>query len=188
MSARPVAPPSIHGLAALIGALTVVAVAACDTTQVSPLPVTGTTRDSADQVLYGARSVLASSGLRRGEVTGDTVMTFDASTRFEFRGLRASFTTTLGRPLGILTAPAGTYHIPSGVLEAHGSVSIASDTSRRRLDGVAVRYDPTKNELSSDSAFTVTGGMRRLSGVGFTADPGLFSVKCAGRCTGSLAP
>jgi len=188
MSPRPVAPPSIHGLAAFVGALAVVAIAACDTTQVSPLPLTGTTRDSAEQVLYGARSVLAASGLRRGEVTGDTVMSFDASTRFEFRGLRASFTTTLGRPLGILTAPAGTYRIPSGVLEAHGSVSIASDTSRRRLDGVAVRYDPTKNQLSSDSAFTVTAGMRRLSGVGFTADPGLFSVKCGLRCSGSLAP
>jgi hypothetical protein len=188
MSARPVAPPSIHGLAALVGALAVVAIAGCDTTQVSPLPLTGTTRDSAEQVLYGARSVLASSGLRRGEVTGDTVMTFDASTRFEFRGLRASFTTTLGRPLGILTAPAGTYRIPSGVLEAHGSVSIASDTARRRLDGEAVRYDPTTNELSSDSAFTATAGMRRLSGVGFTADPGLFSVKCVQRCSGSLAP
>jgi hypothetical protein len=180
---------SIRGLGVLVGGLTaVLIVAGCDTAKVAALPHTGTSRDSAEQVMYGARSVLASSGLRRGEVTGDTVMSFAANTRFEFRGLRASFTTTLGRPLGILTAPAGTYRIPSGILEAHGSVAIASDTSRRRLDGVAIRYDPTKNQFSSDSAFTVTGGMRRLSGVGFTADPGLFSVKCAQQCTGSLAP
>ena len=184
-----VASSSIRGLGVFVGGLIgVLLTAGCDTAKVAALPRTGTSRDSADQVLYGGRSVLAWSGLRRGEVTGDTVMSFDASTRFEFRGLRASFTTTLGRPLSILTAPAGTYRIPSGALEAHGSVSIASDTSHRRLDGVAIRYDPAKNQVLSDSAFTVTGGMRRLSGVGFTADPGLFSVKCAQRCTGSLTP
>ena len=31
-------------------------------------------------------------------------------------------------------------------------------------------------------------GTRKLSGIGFTTDPGLFTVKCLQRCTGALGP
>jgi hypothetical protein len=163
--------------------------AACDARKASAKPQVTTARDSAEQVLYGARAVLATNGIRRGEVSGDTVMTFDAATRFEFQGFRAQFTTTLGRPLSLLTAPSGTYHVGADMLvEAHGGVSIVSDTLRRRIDVTTVRYDLSKNQLASDSAFVATAGTRRLSGVGFTADPGLFTVKCVKNCVGSLGP
>jgi hypothetical protein len=161
---------------------------ACNSPQRSAVPNTGTARDSADQVMYGARSVLTFEGLRRGEISGDTVLSFDAATRFEFHGFRAQFTTTLGRPLSSLTAPTGTFRIAGAPVMAHGKVAIASDTTRRRIDGVAVRYDIAANRLSSDSPFVATSGTRKLSGVGFTADPGLFNVKCLQRCTGSLGP
>lgn len=166
---------------------TVLLVSACETQKVSANPRTGTSRDSAEQVLFGGRSVLASNGLRRGDVSGDTVLVFDAATRFEFQGLRVQFLTTLGRPLALLTAKSGTYRVPGGVV-AHGAVAIVSDTARRRIDGSWVRYDLDKNQLASDSAFIGWAGTRRLSGVGFTADPGLFSVKCVTRCVGSLGP
>lgn len=162
--------------------------AACDTSQVNANPRTATARDSAEQVLYGARSVLSSNGIRHGEVAGDTVLVFEAATRFELQGLRAQFTNTLGQPTGVMTAATGTYRVPSGDIDAHGKVTIRSDTLRRRLEGTAIRYDLGKNQLSSDSAFIVTSGGRLLSGVGFTADPGLFTVKCSQRCTGSLGP
>lgn len=169
--------------------LAVAALAACDAPKVSANPRVTTARDSAEQVLYGAHSVLATNGLRRGALSGDTVMTFDAATRFEFQGLRAQFTTTLGRPLSQLTAPSGTYHIgPTMVVEAHGRVAIVSDTLRRRIDVTTARYDLANNQLASDSAFIATAGTRRLSGIGFTADPGLFTVKCLKNCVGSLGP
>ena len=69
---------------------------------------------------------------------------------------------------------------------SHAPVLIQSDTSRRRIDAKAVTYDAEKNQLSSDSTFTATVGARRMTGQGFTADPGLFSVKCKARCVGSL--
>src|SRR4051812_12865507 len=95
----------------VIGMAAVAVAWACNSPQRSAIPNTGTARDSADQVLYGAHSVLTFNGLRRGEISGDTVMSFDAATRFEFRGFRAQFTTTLGRPLSSMTAPAGMYRI-----------------------------------------------------------------------------
>jgi hypothetical protein len=171
---------------AAIVATIVLAAVECKRSQRSAAPSTGTARDSADQVMYGARSVLAFNGLRRGDVGGDTVMAFDAATRFEFRGVRAQFTSTLGRPLSMLTATTGTYRIGGGVLETYGRSAIVSDTAGRRIDGAAVRYDVAANRLASDSEFVATAGARTLKGVGFSADPGLFNVKCLQRCTGSL--
>ena len=171
---------------AAIGLVAAVVATGCNTPQVSANSRTDTPDDSSEQVMFGARAVLAASGVRRGEVLGDTVSTFDAATRFEFRGVRAAFTTTLGRPLGTLTAHAGTYRTGTSVFDSHGKVTIVSDTSRRRLDGTTVKYDVAQNRLSSDSPFVATSGTRRLSGIGFTADPGLFSVKCVQKCSGSL--
>jgi hypothetical protein len=163
-------------------------VTACETQKVAAKGRTGTPRDSADQVLYGARSVLASNGVRRGELSGDTVLVFAAGTRFVVQGFRAQFATSLGRPLSVMTARTGAYRVPVGRVIAHGPVAIVSDTLGRRLDGSWVRYDPEKDQLESDSSFTATAGSRRLTGVGFTADPGLFTVKCRAKCVGSLGP
>jgi len=173
------------GLAA-IAFIAVAFAAGCNTPQVSANTRTQTPDDSVEQVMFGARTVLVSSGTRRGEVAGDTVSSFDAATRFEFHGVHAMFTSPLGRPLGTLTARTGTYRVGHALFDARGPVTIVSDTSRRRLEGNTVRYDVVQNRLSSDSAFVATAGTRRLTGVGFTADPGLFSVKCLQSCTGSL--
>ena len=170
------------GLAALVTG------SACNEPQTPADPRGGNARDSVEQVLFGGRTVLAHDGIRRGDVAGDTVLSFDALTRFEFRGLRAQFTTSLGRPLGTLTAPSGTYRIAEGAVDMRGKVVIVSDTTRRRLDATAVRFDIAKNQLSSDAPFTATAGARKLAGVGFTADPGLFTVKCLKECSGSLGP
>lgn len=176
---------AVTGLAAM-AFIAMAFAAACNTPQVSAKNRTQTQEDSVEQVMFGARSVLVSNGTRRGEVSGDTVSTYDAATRFEFRGVHALFTNPLGRPLGTLTAPTGTYRVGHALFDANGQVTIVSDTSRRRLEGNTVRYDIAQNRLSSDSAFVATAGTRRLTGVGFTADPGLFSVKCLQSCIGSL--
>ena len=174
-------------VSAAIGLGAIVATSACDTQRASAKPRVISARDTAEQVLYGARSALAANGVRRGDVAGDTVLVFDAATRFEFDGLRATFISPLGRPLGQLTAPSGTYRVPGGVV-AHGATTIVSDTLPRRIQAHWVRYDPATNEIASDSQFIATAGTRRLSGIGFIADPGLFSVKCQKQCVGSLGP
>ena len=142
--------------------------------------------DSAEQVMYNGRTFITSNGIRRGEVFGDTIGTYDAVTRFRFHPLTVRFSTALGRPLGVLSAPQGEYSLAKGTLLTTGSVTIVSDTSARRLVTRAVRFDAATNVIESDSAFTATAGARTLSGVGFTADPGLFAIKCLKQCTGSL--
>jgi hypothetical protein len=166
--------------------LTAIASAACETETTSANPSLRTSTDSAEQVMYNGRMIIASNGVRRGVVSGDTVLTFDAATRFDLRPLTIEFQTALGRPLAVVTAPGGVYTVERSMIETRGAVTILSDTTRRRVTATAVRYDPTANLIASDSAFTATSGTRQLTGIGFTADPGLFSIKCLTSCTGSL--
>ena len=142
--------------------------------------------DSAEQVMYNGRTIITSNGVRRGEVFGDTVGTYESVTRFRFHPLRVRFSTALGRPLALLSAPQGEYSLVTGTVVTTGSVTIVSDTTARRLVTQAVRYDAARNMIESDSAFTATAGARTMSGVGFTTDPGLFAVKCLKQCVGSL--
>src|SRR3954471_13061087 len=126
------------GLAAT--AFIAVALAArCNPRQVSANTRTQTPEDSVEQVMFGARSVLVSNGTRRGEVSGDTVSTYDAATRFEFHGVHALFTNPMDRPLSTLTARTGTYRVGHALFDVHGPVTIVSDTSKRRLEGNTVR-------------------------------------------------
>ena len=160
--------------------------AACDGQRGPADRQTKTAADSAEQLLYNASTVLTANGVRRGDMRGDTVATFESMTRFRFGRIEVRFTTPVGRPLAVLTAPFGEYWIATGTLVTAGSVTVVSDSSGRRLVTEALRYDVARNQLVSNNSFTATSGTRRLTGVGFTSDPGLFTIKCAARCVGSL--
>jgi hypothetical protein len=160
--------------------------AACNNQAPSATPRNQTVAESAEQVMRYGRMILVANGARRGEALGNSIYTLDGATRFHFITLRVQFSTPLGRPLTLLEAPQGNYSLARPTLETFGRVRMKSDTSGRQLTGTNVRYDPVANQLASDSAFTATAGTRTLTGVGFTADPGLFSIKCLQRCSGSL--
>jgi hypothetical protein len=160
--------------------------AACDGQRISADRQAKTAADSAEQLLYNASTVLTANGVRRGDIHGDTVATFESMTRFRFRRIEVRFTTATGRPLAVLTAPFGEYWLATGTLVTADSVRVVSDTSGRRLVTEALRYEVARNQLVSNGSFTATSGTRSLTGVEFTSDPGLFTIKCAARCVGSL--
>lgn len=161
--------------------------AACDSQRIADEAARrAAAADSAEQVMYRASTVITTNGARRGTISGDTVATYDALTRFRFRPMQIQFVSSLGRPLARLTAPSGEYSLEKNLVQTSGAVTIVSDTTGRRIQTSAVRYDAATNQLVSDSAFTATAGSRKLSGTGFTTDPGLFSVKCVNQCSGSL--
>ena len=174
-----------HGTAAAM-LLVMGGIIGCETPSTTVGSAQGTARDSAEQVMYGVSSALASSGLRRGELTADTMFALDAATRFELRGIRSQFTDTLGRLRGVLTATEGVFWLGRSTLETRGNAVVVADSSGRRLEGKAIRYEAVPDQLASDSPFVATGRGRQLTGVGFTADPGLFSIRCTSQCSGSL--
>ena len=158
---------------ALAGAL--VTTSACRDRGAEPT-VTATVADSADQTIFGVRTLLTDEGLMRAELLADTAYAYEDGTRFELRDVKTTFFTKLGARDAVLTSREGTYRSRSNNMEARGDVVVVSEQGRR-LETPVLRYDQLRNEISSDSAFVLTEPSRRLEGVGFVSDPNMANVR-----------
>ena len=157
-------------------ALVVGLAAACSDTEPPPVASQGSLADTAEQVMFGARTVLLEGGVRRGELFSDTAYFFDQGTRIELRGVRTNFFTEAGALEGTLTSRQGTFNNRSQVMEARGDVVVQSQDGRR-LTSPELRFLITENEIRSDSSFVLTRPGERLTGVGFRSDPNLRNVR-----------
>lgn len=152
--------------------------AACRPEQGPPVAANKQTiADSADQVLWGERTLITDRGLLRAEIHADTAYFFDENTRSDMRIVDGVFFDSQGARDAVLTARTGIYNQRLNSLEAHGDVVITS-VDGRRLETPFVRYDNRVNLVSSESTFTMTeAGGRVVHGIGFVADPDLNNVK-----------
>jgi LPS export ABC transporter protein LptC len=162
-------------------------VGACQQQGTPPIAAATAVPDSADQVLFGVRFFLTDGGLRRAELRADTAFMYESNTRTEMRAVHSTFFKNSGEQDATLTAREGTYDVRLGGMEARGQVVVVS-TDGRRLESPQLRYDPSRNQVSSDSAFTLTEtGGRIIQGIGFTSDPDLNNIRVlrAARSTGN---
>ena len=147
-----------------------------ETTQAPPVAKNAAIPDSADQLMFGVWFLLTDAGVKRAEVRGDTAYLYDESTRSDLRKVRTEFFKLTGEKDATLTSLTGTYSSRLGTMEARGQVVVIT-TDGRKLETPQLRYDPSRNEISSDSSFVLTQTDRRLEGIGFISDPNLNSIK-----------
>jgi LPS export ABC transporter protein LptC len=163
------------------GALLGLALVACEDASTTAGVTTEMAADSADQVMFGVRFLVTDGGVRRTEVEADTAFTYEENTRTEMRNVRAKFFKPTGEENAVLTSRQGTYNSRLGSMEARGD-AILTATDGRKLTSPHLRYDPSRNEISSDSAFVLTETSGRVSeGTGFVADPDLNSIRVLAR-------
>ncbi len=170
----------------LVSLVSVVGTAACQDTGYTPPVAAGAARDTADQTMFGVRLTLADRGIQRAQMESDTAFTYEDNTKTELRTVRTLFFTETGLKNGTLTSREGTYNVRTGIMEARGNVVVVSEDGRR-LVTPQLRYDPGRNEISSDSAFTLTEPAQTVSGIGFTADPNLNNVRVHRGFSGSTS-
>lgn len=164
----------------------IVGIAAGGCRKATQPPVTGDAAlaDSADQVLFDVRYMLTQSGIKRGQMFADTMFVFGDQSRFLLRRVRANFSTETGAPNGTLRGDRGTYDMRTQILEGFGNVVVTS-TDGRRLSSNHLRYTQARNEISSDSAYTMVRGADTQRGIGFISDPNLNEFRCLRSCGGS---
>ena len=174
--------PVYVALCACIG----VSAFACDDTQGPPVASVSLLPDSAEQMLIGVTFLLTDAGVRRANVRADTLFMYDDNTREELRQIRAVFFTPEGEQDAVLTALTGMHNSRLGTMEARGDVVVVSKEGET-LNSPHLRYDPNRNEISSDSAFTLTEGERVTKGVGFVSNPDMTNMRilAAASVTGS---
>jgi len=147
-----------------------------DATKSPPVARQAVLPDSADQMLFGIWFLLNDAGVRRAEVRADTAFMYDENTRTEMKQLKTDFYSPTGEKSGRLTGLTGTYSSRLGTMEARGNVVVVT-TDGRRLETPHLRYDPSRNEVTSDSAFTLTRGTEQMQGVGFISDPDMKNIR-----------
>jgi LPS export ABC transporter protein LptC len=156
----------------------------CGRGQKSPSAPHNPLADSADQVVFGARSKMTDGGVSKSDLYSDTAYFFDDNTRIEMRGhVLVTFFTDVGAKNAVLTSKEGTYNNRTGNMEARGNV-IVNTVDGRHLTTSVLRFNQTRNEISSDSAFVTTDSSRRLTGIGFTSDPNMNNIHCLRACSG----
>ena len=159
---------------------------ACGDTQGPPVTHFNLIPDSAEQVLFNIELTLTDGGVRRAVVQSDTLLTYDENTREELRKVTARFYSVAGEQEAILTSLQGSHNSRIGTMEARGNVVVISKEGKQ-LNSPHLRYDPNRNEISSDSAFTLTEGERVTKGVGFVSNPDMTNMKilAAAQVTGA---
>lgn len=150
---------------------------ACQGTNTPTARPAATTADSADQTMYGVHFFVTDAGLRRAEVRADTAYMFEENTRTELRKVTATFFRAAGDKDADLVSKQGTYNSRLGSMEARGDV-VVNSVAGRTLTTPHLRFDPTRNEISSDSTFELKEKSGRvLKGIGFVSDPDLNAVR-----------
>lgn len=149
--------------------------AACTSKKQPPVAAHSPLADSADQVMYGSRFVLADQGISRAQMHSDTAYFFDDNTRMEFENPVVTFFTATGTKDAVLTARHGTYNSRTSNMIARRDVVVVSEDGRR-LTTPELIYNQQRNEISSDSAFRLTEPNREVSGIGFRSDPNMKNI------------
>ncbi|HEV8265498.1 MAG TPA: LPS export ABC transporter periplasmic protein LptC [Gemmatimonadales bacterium] len=132
--------------------------------------------DSADQVLIGMTHYVTQAGLQRARVRADTAFFFSNTQTAELRKVHVTFYDARGAETSTLTAREGTYHWRTQDMEGRGNVVVVRNSDGGTLHTEAMRYSQTRNEVTSDVAFTFDSPTQHLKGVGFTADPDFRNV------------
>jgi len=145
------------------------------------VPARSAIPDSADQVINGLRTLLSDQGVTKGVLLSDTAYTYEDATRLELQRVHLTFYTGRGVKDGILTSRAGTYNQRLSRLEARGDVIVQREGGRT-LTTQRLVFDQARNQIFTDSAFTLVEPSKQLSGIGFESDPKLTLFKCLRAC------
>jgi LPS export ABC transporter protein LptC len=177
---------SVRSSAAVAAALALGLALGCSNGKQPPLAVQNPLADSADQVLYHTKSILTDAGVMKAEVYGDTAYVFDDNTRVEMQGVRTIFFTVTGERNAVLTSREGTYNTRTNNMEARDDVVVVS-VDGRRLTTPVLKYSQARNEISSDTSFSLTdsNATRTMIGIGFTSDPDMNNMRCLRACSGA---
>lgn len=173
--------PLVFGV--LVAAITA---AACRDSQQPPVAAGKSIADSADQVFFGAKYVLTSKGIKRGDLTADTAYILEDQTRFDLRKAHTVFTTETGAPQGTMDANKGIYSTRTQILEGWGDV-VVKLVDGRTLKSPHVTFNQITHQISSDTTYSISGSQGTQTGIGFTSNQTFTTFKCLSHCGGNFS-
>lgn len=169
-----------------LAAVCIAAITACQDTQPPPVAATHGIADSADQVMFGAKFVLTTKGIQRGELIADTMYALEEGTKFDARIAHVNFTTETGAPQGTMDAKRGVYSTRTQVLEGWGDV-VVKLVDGRMLKSPHVIYNQVTHIITGDTTYTLYRGTDTQHGIGFSANEAFTRFQCLRNCGGNFS-
>jgi len=135
--------------------------------------------DSADQLMIGLTQYMTNQGVRQAFLQADSGFIYENSGHIELKKIRVTFFAQTGAQTSVLTGREGTYNMRTGQMEARGDVLVVM-TDGARLTTSVLRYDQSKNEVSTDQHYVYESTDRHVDGEGFTSDPAFTNIRTQG--------
>ena len=132
--------------------------------------------DSADQLLIGMTHYITENGVRKAYLEADSAFLYENTGRAELKKVRVTFFGPVGDTASVVTGKFGNYEWRTGKMEAREDVVVVLSNGGRLTTSV-LRYDQTKNEVSTDQHYVYTAPDRHLEGEGFVTDPALSTFR-----------
>jgi len=123
---------------------------------------------------------LTTEGVKTGYLEADSMFVYENSGRTELKKLHVTFYTPTGVKTSDLTANEGSYRMRTGEMEARGNV-VGVNADGATLHTSLLRYDQSKNQISTDKPYVYDFGDRHIEGgAGFTSDPSFSNLSTQG--------
>jgi LPS export ABC transporter protein LptC len=101
---------------------------------------------------------------------------YENAGRTELKQVRITFyRTTTGEQASVLTSREGTYMARTGAMEARGDCVVITSEGARLTTSI-LRYDQTKDQVSTDQPYTYASADRNVQGNGFVSDPSFRNI------------
>jgi LPS export ABC transporter protein LptC len=155
-------------------------IAACSKAGPDRIEQVAQAADSADQLMIGMSTNLTAEGVRTGHLEADSAFVYEASGHTDLKKIKVTFYTPSGVQTSVLTAETGWYQTRTGAMEARGNVVIVRTSDGARLTTSIIKYDQSKNQVTTDQPYTTDQGDKHFTGTGFVSDPTFSNVVSQG--------
>lgn len=128
--------------------------------------------DTADQLLIGLTQYITQDGVRKAYLEADTAFLYENTGRADLKKVKVTFFGLDGDTSSVVTGKFGSYDWRTGRMETRDDVVVLLSNGGRLTTSV-LRYDQTKNEVSTDQHYVYVAPDRQMEGEGFVTDPAL---------------
>jgi len=128
--------------------------------------------DTADQLLIGLTQYITQDGVRKAYLEADTAFLYENTGRADLKKMKVTFFGLDGDTSSVVTGKLGSYDWRTGRMETRDDVVVLLSNGGRLTTSV-LRYDQTKNEVSTDQHYVYVAPDRQMQGDGFVTDPAL---------------
>jgi len=132
--------------------------------------------DTADQLMIGLTQYITENGVRKAYLEADTAFLYENAGRADLKKVRVTFFGPAGDTSSVVTGKVGFYDWRTGKMETREDVVVVLSNGGRLKTSV-LRYDQTKNEVSTDQHYVYVAPDQNMVGDGFITDPALSQFR-----------